>query len=145
MSNLETIRSAVRRRENVTPETLKEIDAALDSDPSAALWILRGDAIQLSNGDSYDLADVEQSYQRGIELAPSLPEPYESLGYFYFAVMDDAAKAKPYFEHAIALGGGESAASGLQEAVAEIRDRAFQQSAAKINRQYAGLFQRLGK
>lgn len=145
MINLETIQSAIRRRENVTPEILRQIDAALEADPSAELWIMRGDAIQLRDGDSYDLAEVQQSYQRAIELEPSLPEPYESLGYFYFAVMDDAAKAKTFFEQAIALGGGESALSGLQEALVEIRERAFQESAAKINRKYAGLFQRLGK
>ncbi len=140
-----SIRSDIRRRGGATPEILRRIEAALEDNPSVDLWILRGDAIQLSDGDAHTLADAEQSYERAVELEPSLASPYESLGYFHYAAMDDAAKAKTFFERAIALGGGESARDGLQEVVSELHDRAFEQSAEKINQRYAGLLRRLGE
>jgi Flp pilus assembly protein TadD len=129
----ESIRSEIRRCKRATPVILRQIEAALEESSSAELWILRGDAIQLSDGDTYTLADVEQSYMRAVELEPSRPESYESLGYFHLSVMDDAAEAKTFFERAIALGGGQSARHGLQLAVSELHDRAFEQSAEKIN------------
>jgi len=133
-SSEESIRSDIRSRGVATPETLREIDAALEDCPSVKLWILRGDAIQLSNSSDYTLADAEQSYERAIELDPSSSDAYESLGYFHYAVLDDAAKALTFFERAIALGGGESAEGGLREALSELHDRAFEQSADTINR-----------
>lgn len=124
---------------------MRQIEAALEESPSAELWILRGDAIQLSEGNTYTLAEAEQSYMRAVELEPSLPEPYESLGYFYLAVMNDAANANTFFERAIALGGGESALQGLEEAVSELRELAFEESAEKVNQKYGDLFRRLGE
>jgi len=144
-SKEESIRYEIRRRKAATPEILRQIEAALEESPSAELWILRGDAIQLSDGDTYTLADAEQSYLRAAELEPSLPQPYEALGYFHFAVKGDAAKAKTFFERAIALGGDESARHGLEEAVLELRDLAFEESAEKIIQKYAGLFGRLAE
>ena len=123
---------------------MRQIEAAVEESPSAELWILRGDAIQLSEGDTYTLAEAEQSYMRAAELEPSLPQPYESL-YFHFAVKGDAAKAKTFFERAIGLGGGESARHGLEEAVLELRDLAFEESAEKVTQKYAGLFGRLAE
>ena len=144
-SREESIRAELVGHEGATPEILREIEAALEESPSAELWILRGDAIQLSDGGAYTLADAEQSYARAAELEPSLPEPFESLGHFHFAVMDDAARAKTFFERAIALGGGESARQGLEEAVSELRHLAFEQSLAKVNQKYEGLFRRLAE
>ncbi len=139
----ESIRTEIRRCKTATPEILRQIEAALEESPSAELWILRGDAIQLSQSDTYTLADAEQSYMRAAEFEPSLPGPYESLGYFHSAVMDDAAKAKTFFERAIALGGGEWARHGLEEAVTELRELAFEVSAEKVNQKYGDLFRRL--
>jgi tetratricopeptide (TPR) repeat protein len=141
----ESIRADIRCKGCATPEILRRIESALEDCPSAELWILRGDAIQLSDASTYTLEDVERSYERAIEFEPSLPDPYESLGYFHYAVMDDAEKAKSFFERAISLGGGESAKAGLREALSELRDRAFEQSAAKTNQKYADLFRRLGE
>ena len=141
----ESIRYEIRRRKAATPEILRQIEAALEESPSAELWILRGDAIQLSDGDTYTLADAEQSYLRAAELEPSSPESYESLGYFQPTVMDDAAEAKTFFERAIALGAGQSAKHGLQRAVSELRSGAFKQSGEKINQKYGDLFRRLGE
>ncbi len=140
----ESIRAEIRRHGCATPEILRRIEIALEDRPSAELWILRGDAIQLSDAGTYTLDDAERSYERAIELEPLLPEPYESLGYFHYAVTEDVATAKMSFERAISLGGGESAKAGLRQALAA-RNRVFEQSAAKINQKYAGLFRRLGQ
>ena len=139
----EFIRSEIRRCGKATSEILRRIEAALEESPSADLWILLGDAIQLSEGDTHALTDAERSYERAMELEPLSSEPHESLGHFYYSVMDDAAKAKPFFERAIALGGGESSREGLQRVVAELRRRAFEESVTKINQKYAGVFRRL--
>jgi Flp pilus assembly protein TadD len=140
----ESIRSELRRCGKSTSEILRRIEAALEESPSADLWILLGDAIQLSEG-THTLADAEQCYERAMELEPSSPEPHESLGYFHYAVMDDVAKAKTFFERAISLGGGESARDGLQEVVAELRRRAFLETVEKINQKYSGVFRRLSE
>jgi tetratricopeptide (TPR) repeat protein len=123
-NGVESIRSDIRVRGGATPEILRQIDAALEERPSAELWILRGDAIQLSDGNTHTIADAEQCYERALELDPSSCEPYQSLGHFHYAVMDDAVTAKLFFERAIALGAGESARDGLREVISELHDRA---------------------
>lgn len=141
----ESIRSEIDRCGKATPEVLRRIEAALEESPSADLWILLGDAIQLSEGDTHTLAAAERSYERAMELEPSSPEPHESLGHFHYSVMDDPAKAKTFFERAIALGGGESSRDGLQKVVAELRRRKFRESVEAINQKYAGVFRRLSQ
>jgi Flp pilus assembly protein TadD len=146
MSTLEeSIRTEIQRAGRATAEILHRIDEALEQNPTAALWILRGDAIQLSDQNTCSLAEAEQSYLHGIDLDPASHEAYESLGYFHYAVMDDPATAKTFFERSIALGGGESANAGLRQAVAELRHRKFRESLDKINQRYAGLFRRLSE
>jgi tetratricopeptide (TPR) repeat protein len=146
MSSIEeSIRAEIRSAGRARPEILGRIDAALEQKPTAALWILRGDAIQLSEENTHRLEDAEQSYFRAIDLDPASHEAYEALGYFHYAVMDDAANAKTFFERAIALGGSESAKEGLRDAIAELRRRKFRESLDKINEKYSGLFRRLSE
>ena len=85
--------------------------------------MLRGDAIQLSDDLTNPLTEVERSYRKATEINPNFAEAYEELGYFWFAVMDDASKAKSFFEPAVRLGGGESARTGLSKATAELHER----------------------
>jgi len=141
----EFIRSEIRRCGKATPEILRRIEAALEESPSADLWILLGDAIQLSEGDAHALSDAERSYERAMDLEPSSPEPHQSLGYFHYFVMGDAAKAKTFFERAISLGGGESSRAGLQEVVTELRHREFEESVQKVNQKYSSVFRRLSE
>jgi hypothetical protein len=141
----ESIRAEIQRAGRASPEILRRIDAALEQNPTAALWILRGDAIQLSDQNTYSVADAEQSYRHAIDLDPASYEAYESLGYFHFAVMDDAATAKIFFERSIALGGGESANEGLRDALAELHHRRFRESLDKIHEKYGALFRRLSE
>lgn len=101
---------------------LEQIASELERAPSAELWILRGDAIQLSDGSAYSLNDAETSYLCALELDPLSAEAHESLGHFIFAVKDDAAAAIKHFRQAIALGAGQSAEQGLHAAETEIAE-----------------------
>jgi Flp pilus assembly protein TadD len=139
------IRAEMQGAGRATPELVRRIDAALEHNPTATLWILRGDAIQLSDEATYSLSDAEQSYLHAIELDPASHQAYESLGHFHYAVMDDAATAKTFFERAIALGGGESLSEGLRNAVAELRKRKFKEAVDRINQKYSGVFRRLSE
>jgi Tfp pilus assembly protein PilF len=119
---VETVRAQFAGEEPPGPEALRMVEEGLESFPkSVRLWILRGDLIQLSSDEaSYCLEDAMTSYQKASECDPENGEPYESIGYFLDAVMDEPAKAEPYFRKAIALGRTESAADGLARVLAQI-------------------------
>lgn len=90
---VERVRESIREQDGASDDILRQIDEELERRPSAQLWILRGDAIQLSEGEGYELEDAEESYHRAIELDPGSPDAYESLAFFVFAVKDDAQSA----------------------------------------------------
>jgi tetratricopeptide (TPR) repeat protein len=107
-----------------TTEALDAVAAALRDFPdSPALWCLRGDTIQLLDtpGDDPSLAAAEQCYIKAISLAPTDPVAHESLGCFYDAVLDDPARAEPFFRRAISCGAGPSAQAGLNQALEQLQ------------------------
>jgi Flp pilus assembly protein TadD len=112
----------VVREERATEASLALIDEALRRFPeSVKLWCLHGDLLQLCVEDEErGLEQAGDSYLRAAELEPANPEPYESLGHFFDAVMDDPQQAAEYFRKAITLGAGESAREGLAEALAQL-------------------------
>lgn len=116
------MKSEISRAEHASPDVLDRIEDELERDPSAELWILRGDAIQLSEADDSDLEEAARSYLEAIELDPGSAEAYESLGHFTFAVNDDPRESVEYFRKAIALGAGPSAREGLREAEEELEE-----------------------
>jgi Flp pilus assembly protein TadD len=112
----------VVRDERATEAAMALIAEALRRFPdSAKLWCLHGDVLQLRVEDEErGLEQAGESYLKAAELAPADPEPYESLGHFCDAVLDDPQQAVEYFRKAIALGAGESAREGLAEALAQL-------------------------
>jgi tetratricopeptide (TPR) repeat protein len=94
----EEIRALIRKDGHVSEDVLEQIDRALADAPTPELWVLRGDAIQLSQSNHYRLRDAELSYRRAIELSPTYAPAYFELGNFYFAVENDAVSAEPWFE-----------------------------------------------
>ncbi len=116
------IRAMVRTEGVATRKALMGAETALVRFPgSATLWCLRGNLIQLSDDvDTYDLEDAERSYLKAAELEPANPEPVEELGHFYDAIMDDPARAEPFFRKAISLGGGRSAEEGLAQVLEQL-------------------------
>jgi tetratricopeptide (TPR) repeat protein len=119
---IDNMRSEIARAGYASPSVLARIEQELARETSAELWILRGDALQLTEGDELDLQEAENSYLKALELEPGSAEAYESLGYFTYGVKDDARASLPYFQRAIELGAGESAHAGLREALDEIAE-----------------------
>ena len=107
-----------------TTEALDAVTQALRDFPdSPALWCLRGDTIQLLDtpGNDPSIADAEQSYLKAISLDPAHAEAHESLGHFYDSVLDDPARAEPFFRRAIAFGAGSSAQAGLDRVLEQLQ------------------------
>src|SRR5438874_11650217 len=100
------MKTTISEAEYVSESVLHLIENELKRNPSVDLWILRGEAIQLSEGHSYDPADAEVSYRKALALDPESSDAYESLAYFTFAVKADARGSLPLFRRAIALGAG---------------------------------------
>jgi len=121
---VERIRSEVVRAGGATDSAFRLLEDGLQNHPlSVALWCLRGDVIQLAGEDGpHTFDEAEASYLRAAELAPTDPEPIESLGHFYDDVMDDPLRAEPYFRRAIALGAGASAQEGLAQVLEELAE-----------------------
>lgn len=122
MTLIDDVRDAIARDGHASEEMLRRIEEELLVRPSAELWILRGDAIQLMDALTYSLEEAEASYRKAAELAPTSPAPYESLGWFTYAVMDDARGSLEFFRKAVELGAGESALEGLHGVQEEIRN-----------------------
>jgi len=118
-SFIRRIKNEISRAEHASAGVLEEIEEELERAPSAALWILHGDALQLCD-DEERLEEAEESYLQALELDPQSAEAYESLGHFTFAIHDDARASLELFEKAIALGAGASARDGLREAREEL-------------------------
>jgi hypothetical protein len=116
------LESELDQADHVSSERIAEIEAELQKRPSADLWILRGDAIQLTDGNEYDLDEAERSYRKAIEIDPESPDAYESLGQFTFAVRAEARRSLWFFRKAIDLGAGESAHSWLRAAVEDLAE-----------------------
>lgn len=117
------MKSEISRAERASDDVLSQIDEELERAPSAELWILRGDALQLSDDQVEDaLGEVERSYRAALELDPSSADAYESLGHFVLSVSDDARESLDYFRKAIELGAGQSARDGLREAEDELSE-----------------------
>ncbi|NCB44518.1 MAG: hypothetical protein EOM59_18145 [Clostridia bacterium] len=85
-------------------QALKELANIPEEERSPELWVLYGQLIQLA-GDSENipLSEVESSYEKAMLLSPQNPVPMIEMGWYLFAVKDDAKLAKPYFEKALAL------------------------------------------
>jgi Flp pilus assembly protein TadD len=109
------IRQKIRERGFATAEILGEIEQELHRVPSAALWILRGDAIQLNNEAGPPLEEAERSYREATALSPASPKAYEELAWYFFLVRDEPAGAEPFARRAIELGGSEKVTELLCE------------------------------
>jgi Tfp pilus assembly protein PilF len=119
-------RDAVSAQGEATPAVLRLVEEGLQLFPkSAALWVLRGDLIQLGPDDpTYSLNDALSSYQAALKYEPDNAEALESIGCFLDAVNNSPAEAAPYLRKAVALGGGPSA----QEALAQVLEQLAQPS-----------------
>ena len=116
------IRELVLQDGQAGRQVLDMVEDAVRLHPdSAELWCLRGDVILLADEDEgYSVDEAATSYLEANRLAPDDPEPLESLGHFYDAVMDDPREAEGFFRRALELGAGDSAREGLAEALEQL-------------------------
>ena len=118
---IKTIRAGFSDDGRVTPTALEIMHKALTQYPdSPALWCLRGNLIQLSDGCEFSLADAKDSYLQAIALNPDYAEAYEELGHFYNAVDENLTKSEEYFRKSIALGGSEESEKGLADVLEQM-------------------------
>lgn len=105
----------------VTVVVLESVEKTLRRWPdSDELWCLRGDLIQLCEGETdYDLADVFCSYQNAVVINPHSAEAHESLGYFYDVFENEFEKAESAFRQAIEFGAGADSFLGLARVLAQ--------------------------
>ncbi|CAN5795925.1 hypothetical protein BH23PLA1_BH23PLA1_44320 [soil metagenome] len=85
---------------------LEEVIRLLDLSPgNPVLLVLRAQLTQLQEDDSASpsLFDVTKDLKLATNLDQNSPIPLIELGYFTFAVQDDAGKASRYFQKAIGL------------------------------------------
>lgn len=90
-------------------EALVQLESGRSLDPREL--VLKGRCIQLGSGQLFDLNDAEMCFLDALDLDPEYVPALLELGWYYFAVQDDAARALPFFEKGVAL-----AREGLQEA-----------------------------
>jgi hypothetical protein len=113
------IRESVRSGTRSPNDALHLVEEALRSSASSALWVLRGDLIQLADSAPYDPGEAANSYHEAHRLAPDDPEPLEELGRFYDAVMPDRAESERYYRAALTKGAGQDCARALAELLAQ--------------------------
>lgn len=90
-------------------ETLTRLEFGRRLDPREL--VLKGRCVQLGSGQLFDLNDAEKCFLDALDLDPEYVSALLELGWYYFAVQNDAARALPFFEKGVAL-----AREGLQEA-----------------------------
>jgi hypothetical protein len=95
-------------------EALRLVEEGLCAFPrSARLLCMKGDLIQLSDGQQYELKDALRCYQQAADVAPESPEAFESIGFFLDAIESDLERAEKAFRRAVQLGGGPQTYAGL--------------------------------
>lgn len=81
--SITVIRTEMYLGRGASAQTLARIEALVQRFPeSPDLWVLRGDAIQLSDGTGPTLAEARKSYQRALALDPSHREAAEEIREF---------------------------------------------------------------
>ena len=122
---IEKLQALYPQEGEASDEALAMAEQAVAQCPTCAkLWYLRGNLIQLGDAESkYELVDALRSYEQAIAVDPSCTEAYESIGFFYDAVMDDPRSAEPFFREALRRSAGVDSFYGLARVLAELNRR----------------------
>jgi Flp pilus assembly protein TadD len=110
--SIEEIRRRIRAGELSDDQALLLANVAVQEEPSAGWWLLRGRLILLSEGPGYQLEDAAASFQQALLLEPDNPEPYEELGHYY-DIQIEPERARFYFRAALERGAGPACAEAL--------------------------------
>ncbi len=127
VASLERGIAKVRRlwRQDRYDLALVEVDRLLELSPNNPyLLVQRGELIQLQNGDEElpTLEDAKAALVSAVALDPDSPNALIELGYFVYAIEDDAKTAAKHFEKAVKLSADlfAQALVGHAEALSEL-------------------------
>lgn len=86
--------------------------------------VQRGRCIQLSSREEGSLEDAEEAFRRALDLDSEYVPALLELGWYHYAVEDDAATALGFFKRALAVIEGylKEAKQGEEECLIEIQD-----------------------
>lgn len=86
--------------------------------------VLTGRCILDTTGGDLGLEDVEGAYLRAVHADGDFIPALLDLGWFYYAVMDEAARALPLFDRVLELTGGDhgEAADGRTKCLEELAE-----------------------
>jgi tetratricopeptide (TPR) repeat protein len=102
-------------------KALRIVDHAVRRFPKTAkLWDLRGDLIQLSNGNKYTVHDSLASYRQALKCDPRYAPAYESIGYYHDVFTQRFSWAEAAFRKAIRYGAGVNSHVGLARVLAQM-------------------------
>lgn len=97
---------------------------------SPYLLVLKGKHILLSDKGPYELADARKAFEAALDIQEDCVEALLELGWFHYAVEDNAAEAKPFFEKALAVSKGQTTeiVEGFAKCLCEIagKDKALE-------------------
>ena len=89
-------------------EKFNEIVELIETIPkqymTSDMWVLRGVYMQMGDGTApYTLEDIKESFKCAIALNPYNADAIAELGWFMYAIEDNAVGAEPYFRKAVKL------------------------------------------
>ncbi|MCB0722911.1 MAG: hypothetical protein KDC42_11460 [Ignavibacteriae bacterium] len=67
------------------------------------IYVLKGNLIQVSDIDNYELDECEALYKKAIELDNEFIDGYVELGAYYHSIKNDSRKGLPFFIRAFEL------------------------------------------
>jgi hypothetical protein len=114
MLSLDEVRRRLRAGELSEDQALLFANAAVQEQPSAAWWVLRGRLIQLSESPGYELEDAEKCFHQASLLEPGNPVPHEELGHYY-EIQLQPDRARFHYRAALERGAGPACAQALAE------------------------------
>jgi tetratricopeptide (TPR) repeat protein len=91
---------------------------------SPQLFVLKAECIQLLRGENkYSLEDVENALLAAVTEDCGYADAHIELGWFYYAVLDDAERALPFFQQAFELAKPQitAASMGIAKCLSEIK------------------------
>ncbi len=101
ISRITLLRTLLRERR--FDEALSIVESIAETDMTEDLWVLRGIAIQLSNGTELPLTEAKRSFECAIRLNAKHVEAVIELAWFQFNVEDDPKGAARGFSKALDL------------------------------------------
>ena len=102
------------------------------------LLVRKGMLLQMDDDPRGELSEVEESFRKALDIDPDYVEAYIELGYYYYAVLDNAASGRDFFLKAADLLRklNSEVLEGLVECAEELEP---ERDSAAVREQYAAM------